>query len=161
MDIRPISDADLPALLEVYRQSEDFLALGPVPQASPEMIAADRELSRGQGGEFCGLFNEEGTLMGVLDFIRSGYEGNPAHAYLELLMIGAPYRSLGLGTAAFTWLEDELRRTPGCQVLNAGVQVNNLGAVRFWQRMGFRITGPAETLADGTTCYGLSKELKS
>ena len=31
MDIRPISDADLPALLEVYRQSEDFLALGTRP----------------------------------------------------------------------------------------------------------------------------------
>lgn len=160
MEFRPITDDDLPALLEVYRQSEDFLALGPNPHASLEMIAADRELSRGQGGEFCGLFNEEGRLMGVLDFIRSGCEGEAACAFLELLMIAAPYRGSGLGAAAFEWLENELRQTPGCQILKAGVQVNNPGAVRFWQRMGFRITGPAETLPDGTTCYELSKDLK-
>ena len=59
MLIRLIIDPDLPAVLEAYRQSEDFLALGPNPYASPEMIAADRELSREQGGEYCGLFKKK------------------------------------------------------------------------------------------------------
>ena len=48
--IRPIEDADLPAVLEVYRQSQDFLALGPAAAASPEMVEADRALSRQEGG---------------------------------------------------------------------------------------------------------------
>jgi RimJ/RimL family protein N-acetyltransferase len=159
MQIRLITDTDRPALLEVYRQSEDFLALGPNPSASLEMVEADRKLSRDQGGEFYGLFDEEGTLMGVLDLIRTGYKGDPACAYLELLMIGAPYRGHGLGEAAFTWMEAELRHTPGLRTLKAGVQVNNPGAVRFWQRMGFRITSPARLLPDGTTCYDLEKAI--
>ena len=158
MLVRPILDSDLPAVLEVYRQSEDFLALGPNPTASLEMIAADRELSRTEGGEFCGVFAESGTLMGILDFVRVGYLGEPACGFLELLMIAAPYRNQGLGAEAFGWLEAELRRA-GATRLRAGVQANNPGAIRFWQRMGFAITSEAEPQADRTVCYRLEKPL--
>ena len=163
-------------MLEVYRQCEDFLALGPVPTASLEMIAADRELSRSEGSQYNGLFAEDGTLMGIFDFVRSGYQGEPGCAYIELLMIAAPYRGRGLGEEAVRWLEKELSgidphpqpfslaREKGADkqkiyVLRAGVQVNNPGAVRFWQRMGFAITSGAELLADGTVCYRLEKHL--
>ena len=156
MLVRPILDSDLPAVLEVYRQCEDFLALGPDPHASMEMIAADRELSRANHGEFCGLFAADGTLMGILDFVRAGWEGDPGCAFLELLMIAAPYRNQGLGVEAFAWLEGELN----VPLLRAGVQVNNPGAIRFWQRMGFAITSGAELQADGTTCYRLEKALQ-
>jgi ribosomal protein S18 acetylase RimI-like enzyme len=160
MHIRPILDSDLPAVLEVYRQCEDFLALGPVPRASMQMVNADRELSSRQGGEFCGLFTADGTLMGVLDFIRAGWEDDPDCAYLELLMIAAPYRNRGLGEEAVRWLEGELsRQKPAISRLKAGVQANNPGAIRFWQRMGFAMSREAELLPDGTTCYRLEKEL--
>src|SRR5512143_3408157 len=62
MIIRPIVDSDLPALLEVYRQCEDFLALGPDPHASPEMVEKDRALSRQEGGIYCGIFLESAIL---------------------------------------------------------------------------------------------------
>jgi GNAT superfamily N-acetyltransferase len=158
MKIRLITDEDMPAVLEVYRLCEDFLALGPVATASLDMVAADRELSRSQNGEFYGLFDDAGTLMGVLDFIRDRYQGQSGCAYLELLMIAAPYRSQGLGEQAFRWMVAELRGA-GIHRLLAGVQVNNPGAVRFWQRMGFRITSQAKLLADGTTCYDLEQEI--
>jgi ribosomal protein S18 acetylase RimI-like enzyme len=158
MQIRPIQDSDLPAVLAVYRQCEDFLALGPVPTASLEMIAADRELSRSEGSQYNGLFAEDGTLMGIFDFVRSGYQGDPGCAYIELLMIAAPYRGRGLGEEAVRWLEKELIGS-GTSLLRAGVQVNNSGAVRFWQRMGFAIASEAELLADGTVCYRLEKDL--
>jgi ribosomal protein S18 acetylase RimI-like enzyme len=48
---------------------------------------------------------------------------------------------------------------PKISMLRAGVQVNNPGAIRFWQRMGFAITSAAELLPDGTTCYRLEKHL--
>ncbi len=201
MIVRLIDDSDLPAVLEVYRQCEDFLALGPNPTASMEMIAADRALSRTgaprQGAEaaseYCGLFAEDGTLQGIFDFVRSGYAGDPGCAYIELLMIAAPYRGRGLGEEAVRWLEKELGgsdphpqppapapsgapRVSGTRsgfslarekgedkqkitVLRAGVQVNNPGAIRFWQRMGFAITSEAEAQADGTICYRLEKPL--
>ena len=183
MHIRPITDTDLPAVLEVYRQCEDFLALGPNPTASMEMIAGDRALSLAEGGQYCGLFTDDGLLMGIFDFVRSGYDGNPGCAYIELLMIAAPYRGRGLGEKAVCWLEEELRephprppappgtrsghsiamergeKKPGINMLRAGVQVNNPGAIRFWQRMGFAISSEAELLADGTVCYRLEKDL--
>jgi L-amino acid N-acyltransferase YncA len=158
MIIRPITEGNLPAVLEVYRLSEDFLALGPNPYASMEMIAADRELSSSEGGEYCGLFDEDGKLMGIFDFIRSGFEGDAACGFIELLMIGSPYRAKGLGGKAVGWLIGELRKA-GMTRLRAGVQVNNPEAIRFWQRMGFKITSDAEQLADGTVCYRLEKTL--
>jgi ribosomal protein S18 acetylase RimI-like enzyme len=165
MLIRLIDDSDLPAVLEVYRQCEDFLALGPNPTASLEMIAGDRALSRSEDGQYCGLFAEDGTLQGIFDFVRSGYDGDPGCAYIELLMIAAPYRGRGLGEEAVRWLEKELRdrgeNKPEINELRAGVQVNNPGAIRFWRRMGFAITSGAELLPDGTTCYQLQKSLRA
>ena len=49
---------------------------------------------------------------------------------------------------------------PKIRMLRAGVQVNNPGAIRFWQRMGFAITSSAELMSDGTTCYQLKKSLR-
>jgi ribosomal protein S18 acetylase RimI-like enzyme len=76
-------------------------------------------------------------------------------------MIAAPYRNQGLGEEAMRWLEGELaRQRPPISRLRAGVQVNNPGAIRFWQRMGFTIISGAELLPDGTTCYQLKKNLR-
>ena len=108
--------------------------------------------------------------------MRLGYQGDLGCAYIELLMIAAPYRGRGLGEEAVRWLEDELRQAyagpqspsastqkeegnPKITVLRAGVQVNNPGAVRFWQRMGFTIVSGAELQPDGTVCYQLKKDL--
>jgi len=153
--IRPIEDADLPAVLEVYRQSEDFLALGPVAAASLEMVKADRALSRREGGRYCGIFcpapGGPDRLAGILDYTL----GRPGILFIELLMLARAERGQGLGAAVVEWLLAQY----GGQVsaLQAGVQVNNPGAVRFWQRMGFRITGPAEPQADGTVAFPLER----
>ena len=190
MFIRPILDSDLPAVLEVYRQSEDFLALGPDPHASLEMAAKDRALSRQQGGVFCGIFVEEaplnltgfenpsgldtrddalknltgsntnlsgsvGELVGILDYVPN-YNGDPGAAFIELLMLAGPYRGRGLGKAAVDWLLSALHGEAGQKRLYAAVQTNNPGAIRFWQRLGFRITGPAALQADGTETYPIT-----
>ncbi len=156
---RPLREANLPELMALYRQCEDFLALGPRPHASEEMVRADLALTRAEGGEFCGIYTgQPPALAGVLDVIPSNYQGEPEVAFLELLMIGAPYRNLGLGGAVVAALEEALREA-GVRVLRAGVQVNNPGAIRFWQRMGFEITGPPRDFEDGTTAMPLEKWL--
>jgi ribosomal protein S18 acetylase RimI-like enzyme len=154
--IRPVTPDENDAILDVYRQCEDFLALGPVPTASMEMVLADLDLSRSQNGVFCGIFDPGGTMVGVLDVIPQFDSSSP---YLELLMIAAPYRSKGLGAAVVHALESEFRRDPAVTAILAGVQVNNLGAVRFWKRMGFKIVGGPILLPDQTICYDLVKEL--
>ena len=159
--LHPVDRSDpavLAALLEVYRQCEDFLALGPQPHASPEMVQADLDLSQKAGGIFCGItLCSSGEMIGVADYIPSGFEGNRRHAFIELLMIGQPFRSHGLGYRVVAELEEIIRKDPQISAIRVGCQVNNPGGIRFWQRCGYRITGPAVSYPDQTTAYPFEK----
>ncbi len=92
--IRPITADELDAVLEVYRQCEDFLALGPVPVASTAMVLQDIEISRREGGIFCGIYDAaNGKMIGVVDYVPHGFEGDPHLAHLSLLMMLRPSAS--------------------------------------------------------------------
>ncbi len=159
-EIRPVRDDERGAILDVYRECEDFLALGPVAQASMAMVEADLRLSEKSGGVFCGIYQPDGKMIGVLDIVLRLYEGDPSQAFLELLMIAQPYRSSGIGAAVVQAAEAEVRRDPAVKVIVSGVQYNNPGGIRFWTRhMGYRITGPAVDCGDGTSGYPLRKDL--
>jgi ribosomal protein S18 acetylase RimI-like enzyme len=150
--------ATLAALLEVYRQCEDFLALGPQPHASPEMVQADLDLSQNSGGLFYGIYLcPSDEMIGVADYIPSGFEGNRQHAFIELLMIGQPFRSHGLGNRIVAELEEIIRKDPLITAIRLGCQINNSGGIRFWQRCGYRIIGPAEHFPDQTSGYPFEK----
>ncbi len=159
IEICPISQGELEAVLDVYRQCEDFLALGPVPTASLEMMQKDIELSQGEGGLFCGIYRSGGEIIGVFDYVPGGYHGDPSQAYLELVMIAAPFRSQGIGHAVVEAVENEIRKDPAVRAILAGVQVNNPQAIKFWQREGYRIVSGPERMPDQTTAYGLRKDL--
>lgn len=158
--IRPYngSQADNQAILEVYRQCEDFLALGPVAAASMEMVQSDLAHSRGEGGLYCLICSaSSGEVWGIVDYLTVGFEGDPHTAYLSLLMISAPFRGQGLGEAVVRAVEKAICETSHPREIQAGVQVNNPKATRFWQRMGYAIISDAEQLPDGTVCYRLRK----
>lgn len=157
--LHPLEEKDIPALLELYRECEDFLALGPRPRASLEMVRSDLDLSRANGGTFYGIFDAAGRLAGVADWILSGFEGNPTTAFIELLMIAAPRRRAGLGRAVVTEVEQHIRQDGRAHCIELGVQVNNLAALRFWLRCGYRSAGPPQKFSDGTTAIRMRKEL--
>jgi len=161
--LRPVDRNDpavLAALLEVYRQCEDFLALGPQPHASPEMVQADLDLSQAAGGLFCGIYlYPSDELIGVLDYISSGFEGNRQHAFIELLMIAQPFRGQGLGYQIVADLEAHIRKAPLITAIRMGCQVNNEGGMRFWQRCGYRVIGPPTLYPDQTTGCLLEKQV--
>jgi len=157
--IRPVRPDELDSVLEVYRQCEDFLALGPVAAASMAMVLADLDLSRAEGGVYCGIFSPAGEMLGVFDFILSGYAGDPQAAYLSLLMIAAPHRGQGLGRAVVAAVEEEICRDLRITAICAGVQVNNLPGVRFWQRCGYRVVSGPKLLPDQTTVFDLRKDI--
>jgi ribosomal protein S18 acetylase RimI-like enzyme len=158
-EIRPVVQDDLNAILEVYRQCEDFLALGPVASASMEMVLKDLELSREQGGIFCGIYQADGEMIGVLDYVPANFAGDPQAAYLALLMIAAPFRKQGIGRAVVEAFEDEIRKDPRIKVIHSGVQVNNPQAIEFWQRRGYRIVSGPKFYPDQTTAFDLRKDL--
>ena len=158
LEIHPVIQADLDAILHVYKQCEDFLALGPVPVASMEMVLKDIEVSESEGGIYCGMYKADGEMIGVLDYVPSHYKGDPSQAFLELLMIATPYRIRGIGRAVVDAFEKEIRKDENVRAILSGVQVNNPDAVRFWQRNGYRIISGPTLLPDQTTTFGLRKD---
>lgn len=160
-EIRPVLRDDLDAVLDVYRQCEDFLALGPVPTASMDMVRDDIAHSQHEGGLFCGIYATGETLIGIVDYVPAGFEGDPHTAFLSLLMIAARYRNQGIGRAVVEAVEREIRKNSQITAIRSGVQVNNPQAVRFWQRNGYQIVSGPERLPDQTTVFGLQKDFNA
>lgn len=149
--LRLLDVSDLPALLEVYRACEDFLALGPNPRASTEMVLGDLALSSAAGGMFRGICDGAGSLIGVADWIPTGFEGNPETAFIELVMIARDRRRAGLGRAVVAEIERRIRRDGRARRIYCGVQANNRQAQQFWWRCGYRSVRPPQKQPDRTT----------
>lgn len=158
--LKIVSPKDVNEILNVYSQCEDFLALGPDPKASAKMVLDDLEHSRCAGGVFYGIFDTHEQMMGVVDFVPSGFDGKPHRAFLSLLMIALSYRGQGLGAKVVQAVETEMRKDPLVTEIGAAVQVNNPQAVRFWQRVGYEIVGGPEWMSDQTTVYHLLKKYR-
>jgi len=75
------------------------------------------------------------------------------------MMIAAPFRSRGLGADVGQAVEEWITVNGCVRTIQAGVQVNNPGALRFWQRMGYNIVSGAENMPDGTTVYHMEKSI--
>jgi len=157
-EIHPVTHADLSATLHVYKQCEDFLALGPVAVASMDMVLKDIEMSENEGGIFCGIYKADGEMIGVIDYVPNHYKGEPSQAFLELLMIAAPHRDQGVGKAVVEAVEAEIRKGEKVSAIFSGVQVNNPQAIKFWQRNGYRIISRPTLFPDQTTAFGLRKD---
>jgi ribosomal protein S18 acetylase RimI-like enzyme len=145
-------------LLAVYADCEDFLALGPVAKASPEMVRADLRSSQSEGGEFCGIYLPSGPIAGVLDFVPKNFRGQRDTAFIALLMLRPSFRHQGIGPRVLELIETEIRKDPVVSRIRIGVQVNNPLAIRFWQNHGFQIYSGPESIADQTTVYRLEKK---
>lgn len=158
--IRPLRPDEYDQVLEVYRQCEDFLALGPVPHASMEMVLKDLEISREAGGIFCGIFNDEQKMIGVVDYIPQNFEGYPNHAFIELLMIAKSERGKGIGKAVVQQVEATILQDQHIDEILSGVQVNNPRAIKFWREAGYRIVSDAIPYPDGTTAFTLCKKVR-
>ena len=131
ISILPLQSSQLNDVLEIYKQCEDFLALGPVAFASMDMVRTDFEHSKKSGGKFCGIFDENNKMLGIVDYLPGNYENNTQVAFLELLMISTPYRGIGVGEKVVEIIEQEIKKDPQINTICSGVQVNNPEAIRF------------------------------
>lgn len=158
--IRPVREVDLPGILAVYRQSQDFLALGPDPVASAEMVRQDIEISRCEGGCFCGIFLNDGSSIGVVDFVTDNFEGCTHQAFISLLMIAAPHRRRGLGKQVIRQIETEILKNTRVRAILTAVQINNPQALHFWQKQGYKIVSDPEVQPDTTITCRLRKDIE-
>lgn len=159
-EVRTITQDDLDAVLDLYRQCENFLALGPERTATMAMVLKDIEISQSEGGVFYGIYAVDGRMIGVVDFVPSNFEGNPHIAFISLLMIAASFRKQGIGTTIVELIENEIRKDAQITVILSAVQVNNPQALQFWQKNGYRIVGGPELQPDQTTTFRLQKDCK-
>jgi ribosomal protein S18 acetylase RimI-like enzyme len=159
LTLRTITPNDTEAILGVYHACEDFLALGPEPKASIKMVLVDLEISRQEGGCFCGIYGPTGNMLGVVDFVHGEFEGKADTAFFSLIMIAAPYRNQGIGNKTISLIEKEIKKDKHIIEIRSAVQVNNPVAIRFWQKNGYRIVSGPELQPDTTIVYRLSKKL--
>jgi ribosomal protein S18 acetylase RimI-like enzyme len=157
-EVRTITQDDLGAVLDVYRQCEDFLGLGPQPTASMAMVLKDIEISQREGGVFCGVYAADGGMIGVVDFVPGNFEGDPHIAFLSLLMIAPSFRNRGIGTTIVELIENEIRKHAQVTAILSAIQVNNPQALQFLQKNGYRIVGGPELQPDQTTTFRLQKD---
>jgi len=156
--IRPVTPADYPALLEVYRQCEDFISLGPVAKASMDMVLQDIREAKAERGIFCGVFSGP-QMIGVVSNVLSTFEFRPVDAFILLLMLVPSQRSKGAGGAIVDRIEKECQGRGKVRSICCSVQVNNPAAIRFWEKKGYyKYAGP-ELRPDKTTVYRLRKDI--
>ena len=158
IELKTVTPTDYPAVLEVYRQCEDFLALGPVSKASMEMVKKDIEEADVEKGHFRGVFLD-GKMVGVVSFVPSQFEFRPVDAFILLLMIAEPYRGKGIGTAVLEMVEREICHKKRIRSIRCGVQINNPKAISFWEKHGYyKFAGP-DLMPDKTTVYRMRKDI--
>ena len=160
LEVRAVNESDLEDLLSVYCQCEDFLALGPHPKASPEMVLLDLGESRKESGSFCGIY-EGWKIIGVVDFAPKDFNGEKGVSKISLLMIATPFRRGGVGTRVVEIIEKEIARKHDSEEILVAVQTNNPGAMKFWQKRGYAVFAGPELRPDQTTVYYLRKKAAS
>jgi ribosomal protein S18 acetylase RimI-like enzyme len=133
VSIRPATEADLPALAELYRE---FLAEVP----APEYVEVDVEHELNEVAEHVrqhiALVADAGGR--VTGFALARLKG-PRHGYLSDLFVRADARRQGTGAALVREVTIRLR-SQGAEVLDLEVQSANAGARAVYERWGFRET---------------------
>jgi len=159
--MRSLGADDYPAAVEVYRRSPRFIVeLNGRPAESIDlaMVEEDAAQAANHGAPFVGLsLRASGEMIGVADFVPSGYRGRPSLAWLALLMIAEPYQRQSYGAEAYRLIEEAIFADPDVQTIGLGVLVNNGPAIAFWQRMGFQRAGSTVKDKDGHEILMLQK----
>lgn len=154
--IRTVKQFDFPAILKVYKQSEDFLSLGPIPNASMEMVLKDIKHSKEEKGKYCGIWDLKGNLMGTVDFVP--LLADKESSFLTLILISVDYRDKGLGGKVIQALEQYLTTKYSVKRILSAVQTNNRKAVHFWKKCGYTVETIPEKRRDETVIFKMKKE---
>lgn len=146
-----LGEAQVPALQALHERCHVFLELvygqSPQPDAAAHLL---EELPEGKGLEdkfLFGLYPPTGEAMaGVLEVIRDFPERG--EWFIGFLMLDPAHRDAGVGSRLIEALEAWVRgqRATGLRLI---VQEQNPGALRFWQRRGYAVTGTGQQRTHG------------
>ena len=150
------------ALQAVYAATPGYWVLYGLPAAPGDQ--AERDLQAGNttpGRYLLGIVQRVdqadaaagAEMIGVLDFrLHWPQEGV---AYIGMVMVAEPYQRQGVATQAWSLLAPWLSATARITTARTGVEQFNHAALKFWQQMGFRLTGESDRVRSGDSLVRL------
>ncbi|WBW97448.1 GNAT family N-acetyltransferase [Oceanirhabdus sp. W0125-5] len=144
------------SVYNVYKRNEDFLSLGPQPNATREMVLSDIEYSERNGGYYCTICCNN-HVVGIIDFIPSMYKKQQDCAYINLIMIKQEYRNMNIGKAVIKVIEEWLKKEHKISSVYISVQENNTKGIDFWISQGYQVISKPELQEDTTIVLHMRK----
>lgn len=145
-----------PALQAVYAATPGYwqmygLAGPPSDQAERDLAAANTTPGRYMLGIVKRVDEQDAAagaeLLGLVDF-RLNWPENSS-ATVGMLMVAEPYQRQGIGAQAWSLLAPWLAATAHMQKARLGVEQFNFGALKFWENLGFSLTGDSDRVRSG------------
>lgn len=133
-----VEDPKLEDVLSIYKSNRHYFNLCGTENISLATVEEDLEaFPEGVDEEnknFIVYYDEDGPIA-VLDLIK--YFPDPDTFYIGLLLIDGKVHRRGYGTSLYRQIENEMMEA-GFNRGRLGVLANNLKALSFWDKMGYR-----------------------
>ena len=141
--IREAAEADIPRILDLYRQ----LSLGPVDEEEPRDIEGSRAMFRDMAahpGYHLLVAEENGVVLGTIVFvILPGFaHTNRPWSVIEYVVVDEAYRSKGIGQQLMDYAAD-MAKAAGCYKIMLCSNKKRPDAHRFYRRIGYQQTHEA------------------
>lgn len=150
------SEYHVAALQQVYRGVPAFwlrygLIDAPEGQAERDLQEAESLPERTMMGIVRRVAEEDATagfeMIGLVDFRLQWPRENTA--YIGMIMVVEALQRQGIGTQAWRLLSDWLASRTEMDTARLGVEQTNPGALKFFERLGFELTGETNRIRVG------------
>ncbi len=138
-ELRPLTDADIPALQRVYDAVPETFRLLIGRPAPPGQAARDFMQARASPGRYQFGILIHGELCGVADCkLDDDIEGQ---AHIGMLLLAPPYNDAEIAGLALRILSRWLASAFGVRRLETAAVAHDPAGIAFWRSQGFEFTG--------------------
>ncbi len=138
-ELRPLTDADIPALQRVYDALPGAFQLLIGRPAPPDQAARDFMQAIGTPGRYQFGILIRGEMCGVVDCkLDDDVEGQ---AHIGMLLLAPPYNDPEIAGLALRVLSRWLAAAFGVRRLETGAVAHAPAGIAFWRSQGFEFTG--------------------
>jgi len=159
LSVAAVDEAEAEAVLRVYEQCADVLALQTPEPPSIEMVRSDMRATAQLQGVLAGIARRDSDeLIGVIGFVPRNFRGQRDYAFVSLLMIGAAHRRQGFGTEAYRAVEEAIFRDPEVKRIGALLLPQHEPSYAFAAKLGFERAGGPFKNKRGYGLWAFSKK---
>lgn len=138
-ELRPLTDADIPALQQVYNALPEAFRLLIGRPAPPDQAARDFRQATATPGRYQFGILIQGRMSGVVDCkLDDDVEGQ---AYIGMLLLTPPYNDPAVAGLVLRILGRWLAAAFGVRRLETGAVAHDPVGIAFWRSQGFEFTG--------------------